>query len=491
MALAQAEGVCYINELLDEMFAKILDLVPITDVFVDMRVSKRWEDVCRQAVQSRKSLIIGDYIRFLLCTDGIKMRGWNWHKDQPSQQLDKVRVANESLVPMMKSVERMKNVSRLCVSEIRSQRVRKFIGKLSAQLTLLGVDFAVSEVGAGVFPRLTHLYCRNFDGETASAFPKLAELLIMDPERVRNMRLPSLKRLLLYASCHDHQPMKRFILSHSENLEFLHVSDFQLKWDRAVVFKSMIDLDIGSIDVDMVRSLPAIRRLSLQEDAKVAVLRRLPAAQMLSLNVSFDFDPAASDDEDDGEENEKDGPEEFSAVISRMSNLKELSILDIGEEASNGQDPYHAFSSMINRLRQLERAYIITDHTRFVHSGSNGDSVVFSLVQQNPNLRDLRLRGIRFTPAAFASLAQLQHLSHVSLNLCYQSVNSDIRRELTSNVITLLRGSSRNVILKLRIWKKGLKIPQVMREVERMAQERGTKVEKHDDGSICEFKILA
>ena len=104
--MAQSERVCYINHLPNELFAKILDLVPITDVFANMRVSKRWEDMCRHAVRTRKSLIIGNYILLLRCTDSDNVRGWDWHRNKPSQQLDKVRVANESLVPMMKSVSR-------------------------------------------------------------------------------------------------------------------------------------------------------------------------------------------------------------------------------------------------------------------------------------------------------------------------------------------------------------------------------------------------
>ena len=125
-------------------------------------------------------------------------------------------------------------------------------------------------------------------------------------EQLSNMRLPSLKRLLC-VGCPDDELIRQFILSNSENLEFLSISALELKYERAVVFKSMIDLEIGILDVDTVKS-PAIRRLSLQDPATVAVLSRLPAAQMLSLNVSFDFDPAASDeqdDEDDGGEDEK------------------------------------------------------------------------------------------------------------------------------------------------------------------------------------------
>ena len=69
----------------------------------------------------------------------------------------------------------MENVTQLCISEISSQNVRPFVRKLSGQLTLLGVDFAIANIAADiVFLHLTHLHCKSFDVDTVSAFPKLA-----------------------------------------------------------------------------------------------------------------------------------------------------------------------------------------------------------------------------------------------------------------------------------------------------------------------------
>ena len=174
--MAESDALCYINELPDE-FAKILDLVPIKHVFADMRVSKRWEDVCRQAVRTRKSLIIGDDIRFRQYANPGNMRGSD--RDKPSDPLDKIIGANESLVPMMlKSLKQMQKVKQFIVSQISLLNVREFICKFADQLTLLEVKFAISDTGADVFPHLTHLHCWNFNAQTASAFPELEELLI-------------------------------------------------------------------------------------------------------------------------------------------------------------------------------------------------------------------------------------------------------------------------------------------------------------------------
>ena len=481
---------CFINELLDELFAKILNRVPIKHIFVLMRVSKRWEVVCRQAVRTRKSLTIGEFI--WSCQDDPILVS---HKYRPSP-LDNISVADESLVPlMMKSLNQIKNVKQLCVAKINPQNVSGLICKLAGQLTLLEVDFAIGDVGADVFPHLTHLYCWNFDAKRASAFPKLAELFIEESMRLsdmRDMRLPCLKRLQ-YSSCHDHELIREFILANSSNLEFLSVDFFELTFDKEVVLKNITKLEIGSIDKEMVQSLPAIRHLTLQMPATVAVLSRLPAAQMLSLDVRFAFDSVAYEveEEDEDGEDEKEGLDEFAAVISRMSNLKELSIFDVGTGSSNEKkDQIQAPSSMSDKLHQLEKLSIITNYAHFAESRFNWDSVMFSLSQQNPNLRDICFRGIDLTSAAFASLAELQHLSHITMKHSVSENDSTHQIQvMTDNILMLLRGSSRNGIHKLRTWLTDPDIDLVTREFELMANERGTTFDKLEDFSYSDFKI--
>ena len=76
--------------------------------------------------------------------------------------------------------------------------------------------------------------------------------------------------------------------------------------------------------------------------------------------------------------------------------------------------------------------------------GFNLDSVMISLVQQNPNLRDVYLSCIDLTSAAFASLAQLHYLRQIALDLFITCGNVSILevQKMTDNVLTLLRGSS-------------------------------------------------
>ena len=168
------------DDLPDEWFAQILDHVPIRDIFVLMRVSKRWAAACRFIVRTRQSLIVGNDNWFE--ANASKMRGWDWHRNRPTEPLD-VIPANQSLESdMMKSLSEMENITRLCVYGISLKEI-PFIQKFADQLTLLEGDFAMSDVGADVFPRLTCLRCRHLDASSSAAFPKLAELFIFGHER--------------------------------------------------------------------------------------------------------------------------------------------------------------------------------------------------------------------------------------------------------------------------------------------------------------------
>ena len=95
-----------------------------------------------------------------------------------------------------------------------------------------------------------------------------------------------------------------------------------------------------------------------------------------------------------------------------------------------------------------------------------------SLVQQNANLCHVSFKNIRLTAVAYASLAQLHHLSQITLIPPTLIIRE--RRVITDGTLTLLRGASRNVIHKLRVDLTALDVGQVTGEVDLMAQERCT-----------------
>ena len=130
-ATAQSQRKYYISDLPDELLVMVLGFVPIDKVFTHMKCSKRWRRVCRAAARKRKSLVIGYDDWF--CNAG-RMRGWNWRRDRPSEQLDQIVVARKSLVFLL-----MKNVTRLCIFRRNPKKVCPVILKFAGQLTMLQV----------------------------------------------------------------------------------------------------------------------------------------------------------------------------------------------------------------------------------------------------------------------------------------------------------------------------------------------------------------
>ena len=70
-----------------------------------------------------------------------------------------------------------------------------------------------------------------------------------------------------------------------------------------------------------------------------------------------------------------------------------------------------------------------------------------------------------------------------------EKVSTHQTQMMTDNLLTVLRGSSRNGIHELQISKKSLDIERVTREVKLMAQERGTTFEKDDTSFVSYFEI--
>ena len=144
-----------------------------------------------------------------------------------------------------------------------------------------------------------------------------------------------------------------------------------------------------------------------------------------------------------------------------------------------------AFSSMFDDLPQLEKICIIVaaDGRAMV----NGDKIMCSLVQQSATLCHVFFCGINFTAAAYASLAQLQNLSDLTL---YKGNAPHGDQNITTEaVLNLLRGSGRKAIRRLKVRYTGLDVSQITREVELMAQERGTTFAKFDHSGHLVYKV--
>ena len=465
----------HIDDLPDEVFAKILNLVPIKQVVRCAVISKRWNAASAYVIRTRESLSIGsDFFKPPLMVRGVDayqlyedtMREWGWFRERPSRLMDGIRPADMSLVSaMMNSLNRMEELTRLHVA-IRDAGpidicISPFIRKFAEQLTMLEVDFAVSMTGADSFPHLTRLRCRVFDANSSATFPKLAELIICgqkNGEKLPNMRMPCLKKLMIIKSytADDEEHVREFILANAENLTLLDVWKISLQLHPAVVFPNLIQLECFGVDGAGRRAFPALTHLTVERTVTAEFLSSLPADQILSLDVDSDR----------------------QVVVSAVSKMKNLKSLMLAYMRSGEADD--ALSIIFDNMHHLEKVGLVS----FDHRSKQGDRMIATLANQNPMLSLVSFFQIDLTDADLTSLAQLQHLTDVII------IQRDQKQKVTTaGVLTLLRGSSRNVIRNFSVRNAGVDDNQVSREISLMCEERGTTFEKDKWGDLSYFEI--
>ena len=291
MATGQSKSMDYIADLPDKVFAKILNLLPIKQVIRCSIVSKRWDAACRYIIRTRQSLVIGKDPRFE--DDEMRWLDWNW--EWPSERLDRIFPTNKWLVSaMMRSMNQMEDLTRLCVRKrsVRLADIRSLIRKFADQLTMLEIDFAVSLIGAHVFPHLIRLQCHEFDLSSSAALPKLAELRLYglrldNIKKLPNMRLPSLRKLLIVSS-HirgEAELLRGLIQANSDNLTSLKMNGIPLRLDHAIVFPNLYELCCQNVDAAVGCTFPSLTHLTVRRMMSADFLTSLPADQILSLDV--------------------------------------------------------------------------------------------------------------------------------------------------------------------------------------------------------------
>ena len=449
------------DDLPDEIFAKILILVPFKQVMRCATVSKRWDAACRYLIRTRESLIIGhdsypdEY--------GIA-RAWGWHQKRSSLQLSSFsRFPKPLASAMMRTLNQMEDLTQLCFidvfHDVSPEDISPFVRKFTDQLTMLEIDFAVSMIGADVFPHLIRLRCRYFDAKSSAAFPKLAELIISKlkkDERLPFLRLASLKKLLIVRSYRegDEELVREFLLANADTLTFLKCES-SLQFDHAVVFPNLVELDCPDVSIAGGCPFPALTHLSVASWAVTAkFLSSLPADQMLSLDVRVFRD----------EEN-------VMSAISRMGNMKRLKF-----RGDQWRDPPNRLSIFDNMYHLQEVELVIGD------CSIEQDKMIARLVNQNPMLWHVNIESVALTDASLTSLSQLQHLTDLRI--------SRATNVTTAGVLTLLRGSSRNVISMFYIDVKRLSGCQVENEIKRMCEERRTRFHSMSGHSCHSYQFL-
>ena len=369
--------------------------------------------------------------------------------------MDGITLANMSLVSaMMKSLNQMTEMRRLFVEsrDAGPMDISPFIRKFAEQLTMLEIDFALSMIGNYAFPHLTRLLCRHFDANPSAAFPNLSELVISgltNGDKLPNMRLPSLKKLLIIKSYSgsNAEPVIGFILANAKTLTVLEMSGIRLQLGSAVVFPNLMKVDCRGVDSKF--PFPALTHLTVRKPVTGNFLSSLPAEQMLSLEVEF-----------------HQGKKAVASAISKMKNLKSLILTDSGWGEAN-----ETLSGIFDNMHHLEKVQLLCDCRSKVD-----DRMIATLANQNTMLSDVFFYRITLTDADLTSLSQLQQLTDIRI---YHS-----QKVTTSGVLTLLRGSSRNVIRLFMISRKKVNFDQVTREISLMCEERGTTFDASRGGDF-------
>ena len=155
-----------------------------------------------------------------------------------------------------------------------------------------------------------------------------------------------------------------------------------------------------------------------------------------------------------------------------MENLKSLKLTEKGWGEARG-----SFSSIFEHMHHLEEAQLFA----YSYGIEQDDRLIATLVDQNPKLSHVFFYQISLTDADLTSLAQLQQLANVRLFIG--------EKVTTAGVLTLLRGSSRNMIRKFAVRGENVDVDQVTREISQMCKERGTTFENREDGLYSHFSI--
>ena len=298
--------------------------------------------------------------------------------------------------------------------------------------------------------RMTHLFNTQSAPSFGAMAPTCYDSTWRKCEKLPIMRLPSLKKLIIMPLILNTEPVREFLLVNAKTLTVLKMRRIPLQLHPAVVFPNLIQLECWCIDGAGRRAFPALTRLMVLMPVTPEFLISLPADQMLSLEVGFLRQSERKD---------------VVSAVSKMKNLKSLKLTDSGW--SEADDTLTTLSSIFDNMHDLEKVRLHSDHNCFT-----GDAMISTLVNQNTKLSHISFVRIHLTDAALTSLAQLQHLTKIRIQKS--------KKVTTAGVLTLLRGSSRNVIHKFLVHTEQVDHDQVTSEIRLLCEEQGATFDTHD-----------
>ena len=174
---------------------------------------------------------------------------------------------------------------------------------------------------------------------------------------------------------------------------------------------------------------PRLVRLEVSRPVTAEALQNLPHETMQHLRA----DPDAQEPQE---------IETFIATVSRMTQLKELKLAEMRCDTSL-INPDLLFIELFSNLKQLEKIDI------WFPSKMSGtvDRAIDRLVRSNPRLTHIRFTDASATAASLVSLSRLTALQRLTLWL----IGTNKPEPTTDDILTLLRGGSRQVLQYVRV----------------------------------------
>ena len=161
------------------------------------------------------------------------------------------------------------------------------------------------------------------------------------------------------------------------------------------------------------------------------------------------------------------GMETFGAAVSRLTQLKDLTLDCRGMSRTSTVNPDLLLTKVFSNLKQLEKIEIQFPYTM----DGTVDLAIDRLVRNNPRLTHIHLKDAYVTGASLVSLSRLTSLQRLS----FWFFGTDNIPEFTADdILMLLRGGSRKVLREVRMdMRSRLDRGLIEAEVKIMGQEMG------------------
>lgn len=321
------------------------------------------------------------------------------------------------------------------------------------------------------YSSLKQLGCDFFLG-TGFSCPQLERLDVSSfsaPKDWSPPLIPSLTYVYI-TDCRFEEPLVEFIARNAASLKFVFVPEIRVEKDgKRIVYQKVEELKLFRTTDEMPvdgESFPRLRRLIIGGLIPPASLTRLPVNSLVSMNVyvKLKTDDTVND---------------FVTSITRLANLRELG-LHVACKCSLSQV---LINEMLDTMFQSITGLEVFSFSPESHHEPNVEHLIQRVVDQNPNLRSLKLSDIanEIKETTVTRISTLTRLRSLEINF-WQKNNR-------TNLMPLFTGATRNSLIKLTFESRVMRVNEVEQQFRQMLTERGLEADannwKKEASSFC------